>query len=340
MNILKWQRIAEGANTKEFINIGGGKGSSSSSGSGSNSGQNWLLEQFGDEIGGLVGGLFGNLGNMPEFKGPDYDKAMAGLGGIGSFYKDMMTTDSSQELGKVLTAQADMANSNLQGSLANVSQGANMAGGAGGSRQGIAEGLATAQANSDLNALQSQTAASFMEKDRASKLQGAQGLAGTLGAGFNLSQDQARTEYMQELQSSNPEFYQLLQMQSALGGMAGWGGSSNSSWSQSGKNKNSSFGFSLSDERLKTIVSKVGGLANGLPLYVFKYTPEAIEKYGESSDLQIGVMAQDVLKVLPQAVLEHPDGVYVVDYALVCLDAIKAGYLAKDSHSLNDKGDE
>ena len=62
----------------------------------------------------------------------------------------------------------------------------------------------------------------------------------------------------------------------------------------------------LSDSRLKTGIAQVGTTVYGLPLYNFSYIgkPEVYE----------GVMAQDVLKVMPSAVVRGADGYYRVKY--------------------------
>lgn len=61
----------------------------------------------------------------------------------------------------------------------------------------------------------------------------------------------------------------------------------------------------FSDERLKTDVKRVGALDNGLPVYTFRYRG--------SSKIQMGVMAQDVELVKPDAVEDF--GSYkIVDY--------------------------
>ncbi|HUQ38307.1 MAG TPA: tail fiber domain-containing protein [Aestuariivirga sp.] len=62
----------------------------------------------------------------------------------------------------------------------------------------------------------------------------------------------------------------------------------------------------VSDSRLKTGIAQVGTTVYGLPLYNFRYIgkPEVYE----------GVMAQDVLKVMPSAVLRGADGYYRVKY--------------------------
>jgi Chaperone of endosialidase len=65
----------------------------------------------------------------------------------------------------------------------------------------------------------------------------------------------------------------------------------------------------LSDRRLKQHLKRVGVLANGLPLYSFRYI------WGGPTF--VGVMAQDVLRVMPDAVATGPDGFYRVDYGML-----------------------
>ena len=64
--------------------------------------------------------------------------------------------------------------------------------------------------------------------------------------------------------------------------------------------------MSMSDIRVKTDISRVGTLDNGLPVYVFRY------KHGGPP--QIGLMAQDVEQVNPGAVAEI-GGIKHVNYA-------------------------
>lgn len=68
-------------------------------------------------------------------------------------------------------------------------------------------------------------------------------------------------------------------------------------------------GKKQSDLRLKTDVRRIGTAAHGLPLYTFRYVHEA--------GLYEGVMAQDVLDVMPAAVSLRDDGYYQVDYELL-----------------------
>ena len=65
----------------------------------------------------------------------------------------------------------------------------------------------------------------------------------------------------------------------------------------------------VSDVRLKTDIRRIGTAAHGLPLYTFRYIGEA--------GLYEGVMAQDVLGVMPAAVSVAEDGTYRVDYEML-----------------------
>ena len=62
----------------------------------------------------------------------------------------------------------------------------------------------------------------------------------------------------------------------------------------------------LSDRRVKTDISRVGTLDNGLPVYAYRYK--------SGGPMQIGVMAQEVAEVNPSAVAEI-GGLLHVNYA-------------------------
>jgi hypothetical protein len=66
--------------------------------------------------------------------------------------------------------------------------------------------------------------------------------------------------------------------------------------------------MTASDRRLKTDIQRVGTTDGGLPIYTYKYKGESMT--------QMGVMAQDVEKVNPEAVREF-GGYKAVNYALV-----------------------
>jgi hypothetical protein len=65
-------------------------------------------------------------------------------------------------------------------------------------------------------------------------------------------------------------------------------------------------GVVISDRRLKTDVAVVGSTVLGLPLYRYRYV-------GHDAVYE-GVMAQDVLAAMPEAVLLGADGFYRVRY--------------------------
>ena len=69
-----------------------------------------------------------------------------------------------------------------------------------------------------------------------------------------------------------------------------------------------------SDIRLKRDVHVVGKTPGGLPLYRFKYTWSEKE--------WVGVMAQDVLKVMPKAISTDSEGYYLVNYQMLDLEMI------------------
>jgi hypothetical protein len=66
-------------------------------------------------------------------------------------------------------------------------------------------------------------------------------------------------------------------------------------------------GAGPSDIRLKRDIHPIGRAESGLTLYRFRYLWSDVE--------MVGVMAQEVLKVAPEAVILAADGYYRVDYA-------------------------
>ena len=71
----------------------------------------------------------------------------------------------------------------------------------------------------------------------------------------------------------------------------------------------------ISDERLKTKIQKVGELPSGITIYTYEFKPEWQDELGHG--MQMGFMAQEVEKVLPEAVMPWRDGYKMVDYKKV-----------------------
>ena len=67
-----------------------------------------------------------------------------------------------------------------------------------------------------------------------------------------------------------------------------------------------------SDVRLKTSVERIGTAKHGLPLYSFSYR--------DHEGVYEGVLAQDVLKVMPAAVVVGDDGYYQVKYDMLGIE--------------------
>lgn len=94
----------------------------------------------------------------------------------------------------------------------------------------------------------------------------------------------------------------------------------NFSGTQGSSTSGSGFGFGIgggsgSDINIKENIQKIGVLDNGINLYKYEYKTPYKDTWGHGP--QIGVMAQEVEKVIPEAVGTHPDGYKTVNYAMV-----------------------
>jgi hypothetical protein len=67
--------------------------------------------------------------------------------------------------------------------------------------------------------------------------------------------------------------------------------------------------YALSDRRLKENIVRVGQLANGLAVYAFNYIWDLVPR--------LGVMSDEVRKVIPEAVMVHSSGYDMVNYTEV-----------------------
>lgn len=118
--------------------------------------------------------------------------------------------------------------------------------------------------------------------------------AGMVQANYNAANDQYKTQVGQQNA-----------MMGGLFGLAGTGAAAGMKYAP----QIASAAMMFSDRRLKSDVVRIGTAAHGLPLY--EYTI-----FGER---QRGVMADEVEKVMPEAVAMHPSGFRMVNYTMLGL---------------------
>jgi len=73
-----------------------------------------------------------------------------------------------------------------------------------------------------------------------------------------------------------------------------------------------SMAFMFSDSRLKQDIEKVGELVNGIGVYKYRFV--------NSPEWELGVIAQDVLEIMPDAVKQDDSGYLMVNYSMVLSD--------------------
>ena len=73
----------------------------------------------------------------------------------------------------------------------------------------------------------------------------------------------------------------------------------------------------ISDIRTKENIVKLGVLPNGLGVYKFDYKPEFKNHPFARKGKQIGVMAQEVQAIQPEAIIHGSDGYLMVDYGVL-----------------------
>ncbi len=70
-----------------------------------------------------------------------------------------------------------------------------------------------------------------------------------------------------------------------------------------------------SDRAVKQDLVRIGSHPLGFGLYLFRYKPEFADAYGHTR--QMGVMADEVAAIAPQAIKAGPAGHAVVDYGML-----------------------
>lgn len=106
----------------------------------------------------------------------------------------------------------------------------------------------------------------------------------------------------QSLNQSNVGFNaQTATNNAMLSGLFGLGSAGLGGWAYGG--------FKGSDRRTKEDITRVGKTDDGLPIYTYRYKGGSL--------MEMGVMAQDVAKVKPEAIAVTPSGLMAVDYGQI-----------------------
>lgn len=163
------------------------------------------------------------------------------------------------------------------------------------------------------------------------------GAVGQAGGLFNIANSGIQGEYQaaqapltnQEQQyeaQTNDPFAALNNFYNIIGNRS-WGGTTTGSSSTTQTNTPSTLStiggilggvggfFSMSDRRVKKDVQMIGELFDGTPVYRFRY------RHDPTNTLHVGLMAQDVEQIKPEAVIEIR-GVKHVNYDLATRDSI------------------
>jgi len=267
----------------------------------------------------------------PNVMNPALSAYQYGTGtGVVDVAKNPYVKDMAAQASKDAYAQLNPALAGIRGS-------AIQSGGYGGGRQGIAEGTAIAGAADAANA-----ASAGIYSDAYGK--GLQHQSSTLGqtggivnAGFSPyaalgASGEAQSGREQRLIedakaqhefSQNLPYNRLNQYTGAISGTSGLLGNSGiktspgmSTLGQVGQLASIYAMTQMSDSRLKTNINKIGELPSGLGIYTWKWIEGAV-KLGADAGHTTGVIAQEVKKIIPEAVTKFADGYYRVDYSKV-----------------------
>ena len=218
-------------------------------------------------------------------------------------YQDILSGGADYTgLNQMLDMQRAHGEKNLGQMTAQIGQQANLGGGAGGSRGGIAQGMATSDANRMLTEQQNKTMFDFNQQQQQNKLRAAQGIGATADA------------YGKYQTVGDADLQRLMAMKDLFSGDMGMEqvgtGSETARGSAESKTKSASASgkFGGSDERLKKNIKNTGNKVRvnktgaEIPEKSFEYTKEAQEDFGQPAGEQTGVMAKDVEKEDPSAV--------------------------------------
>lgn len=281
-----------------------------------------------DQLDKLLSGAESWLGQGGLNNQPNYTSQMAGvLGQIGNQYQSVLSGEQDRTaLNNSLQAQADAAQTNFNRNvLPSIGTSSNMTGASGGSRRGIAEGIAAGDMQAALMQNQANTINQFEQQAMQNKMNAAQGM-GNLFQQVGALQQQAssQTDQAKQLQS-------LMAFKDLLSG--NMGGTTTQEGTQTSSGGGQSFGSQLlgagatiaggmmmSDERLKDDERQIGTqkLKDGSTIGIYEWSwNKTAKKMGLGKAPTVGVLAQDAKKLAPDAVTKTKDGYLAVNYGLL-----------------------
>lgn len=156
-------------------------------------------------------------------------------------------------------------------------------------------------------------ASPFYQMERQNQMNAASGAPGMAEAGFNQLQQAGNMQDIYQQRLTNAPWDALQRYQSAIGG--NYGGTSTGQEPYKAGNPLADVAglamaakYVFSDRRLKRDIQHIGTHRIGIPLYSFRYLDEDTPR--------IGVMADEVLVVMPTAVGEC-DGYLTVNYVML-----------------------
>lgn len=289
---------------------------------------------------GLTGQGAGGVNQMAGYQ------AGIGQGMTGAGANQLAQLFSPQFKDQQIQASMQPAREEIRNQLAGQNAMYGGAGGLGSARQALADrnlsqlgeqrlGTVAAQTSASVEAQRQQAANSLLGAGQTASGQAGSLYGNILGAGqaalgagqqgygnlANLGQQgltaanqaaAARIGYAQSPQDTLAKYAQVIYGTPQASTTPNFAGTQGSTSSSSGVG--ASFGKG-SDISIKENIRKIGVLDNGINLYKFEYKQQYKDVWGHGD--QIGVMAQEVEKIIPEAVGIHEDGYKIVNYSMV-----------------------
>ena len=270
-----------------------------------------------DQMNNLLGQADSWLGSGGLGDQPNYTSQMGKtLTQMGNHYQGLIDGAGSGKryaaLKSLNESSAEQSANALGGELNAIGMGMGASGAGNSSRAGIAQGIATGEANRDLASLQAQQNQDFLTNEQKLQQQGAVGmnqLFGNIGSLQDIAQ--ANTPEAQRLKEL------MAYQQMISGNMGGTSTSSGSSNDGSGNNMfnsilgGASAGASISDKKLKKNIKKTKvknkkiKTKDGVDVAKWEWNKKAQDKHGLKGS-SVGVIAQEAKKKKPKAVKKDP----------------------------------